>query len=151
MYNNQEYQNQINHIHSRDPDILFAGCQKSCSWLTDGNSDQEPEKRKQPCPNCGGNDRFRFAPDLDRPSFFCNICKPTGGWDAIALVQEFADAGELKHTEAVRLLAEATGYGNEKVSYSAERRQNEKPVPELTTSYRSLQKICNTASEIYSA
>ena len=133
MYNH-EYQRQLDHIHSRDPDILFAGCKKLCSWLTDGDQDREPEKRKQPCPrpNCGGEDRFRFAPDLDRPSFFCNICEPTGGWDAIALVEEFADAGELKHAEAVRLLAEATGYGGEGTQI-AERKQNEKPIPPLLT------------------
>lgn len=134
MSNNQEYINQRDHIHSLDSDTLFAGCQALCSWLTDGDSEQEMEKRKQPCPKCGGEDRFRFAPDLDRPSFFCNHCKPTGGWDGIALVEEFADAGKFTHVEAVRLLAEATGYESEYRSSHAERKQNKKskPLPTFT-------------------
>ena len=113
MTEHHKYQRQLAHVRGLDPDTLFEGCQKLCSWLTDGELEQEPHKRKQPCPKCGGEDRFRFAPDLDRPRFFCNICMPTGGWDGIALVQEFADVGELDHKEAVRLLAEATGYGAE--------------------------------------
>jgi hypothetical protein len=129
MHNYNEYQKQLTHIHSLDPDTLFAGCQELCEWLTDGDSEQEPEKRKQPCPNCGGEDRFRFAPDLDRPSFFCNICKPSGGWDGIALVQEFGGDEGIDHKEAVRLLAEATGYESEYPSSHAERKQSEKPKP----------------------
>ena len=113
MTEHYEYQRQLDHIHSLAPDTLFEGCQNLCNWLTNGESEQEPHKRKQPCPNCGGEDRFRFAPELGRPHFFCNICKPTSGWDGIALVQEFATNGELDHKEAVRLLAEATGYGAE--------------------------------------
>ena len=129
MSNNQEYINQRDHIHSLDSDTLFAGCQALCSWLTDGDAEREPEKHKQPCPECGGEDRFRFAPDLERPSFFCNHCKPTGGWDGIALVEEFADAGELTHVEAVRLLAEATGYESECPPSRTERKQNRKLKP----------------------
>ena len=110
MTEHHKYQRQLAHVRGLDPDTLFEGCQKLCSWLTDGELEQEPHKRKQPCPKCGGEDRFRFAPELDHPCFFCNICRPTGGWDGIALVQEFADVGELDHKEAVQLLAEATGY-----------------------------------------
>ena len=57
------------------------------------------------------------------------MCKPTGGWDGIALVQEFGDDAPIEHKEAVRLLAEATGYKSECPSPRIERKQNEKPKP----------------------
>ena len=128
-----EYQHQLDYIRNADQDRLFAACQTLCGWLSDGVSEQEQHKRKQPCPNCGGEDRFRFAPELDRPHFFCNHCKPTGGWDGIALVEEFADGGKLTHREAVRLLAESIGYETEASSHTSERKQNEEPKMTLQT------------------
>ena len=107
-HNDQKYKRQLSHIHGLDPESTFAGCQSLCGWLTDGDPQNEPHKHKQACPRCWGDDRFRYSPEFKR--FFCNHCMPTGGWDAIALIEKFADGGEAPHREAVRLLAEATGY-----------------------------------------
>lgn len=53
-------------------------------------------KNHQPCPNCGGKDRFRFTDYQGRGGFICNQCTPNGGsgFDLLALVfgYSFADA-----------------------------------------------------------
>ena len=133
MNETQEYIVQFNYIRDLDADIVFEGCKVLCRWLTDGESDREPHKRKQPCPNCGGHDRFRYSPEYKR--FFCNQCKPKGGWDGIMLVKSFGDYGELTHMEATQLLAEATGYGNDN-ALPTEQKQSDKPKPKLLLSAR---------------
>ena len=59
----QEYKRQLAYIRDLDPDTLFEGCKALCRCLNDGDSPNEPQKHKQPCPRCGGDDRFRYSPD----------------------------------------------------------------------------------------
>ncbi|WP_421094355.1 primase-helicase zinc-binding domain-containing protein, partial [Serratia fonticola] len=41
--------------------------------------------RAQPCPVCGGKDRFRFDNQQGRGTWFCNQC---GGGDGLSLVEK---------------------------------------------------------------
>jgi hypothetical protein len=79
----------------------FEKVGKALCGLTDGNG----KDRSQPCPFCGGNNRFWYSTESNR--WFCRKCKPTGGWDAIALSMQKRN---VDFKEAVRLIAETTGY-----------------------------------------
>lgn len=37
--------------------------------------------RNQPCPMCGGRDRFRFTDAEERGLYYCSGCGPGSGWD----------------------------------------------------------------------
>jgi phage/plasmid primase-like uncharacterized protein len=53
-----------------------------------GLTDAELSDRHQPCPACGGRDRFRFDDRSGRGDFFCNGC---GAGDGFALLQRIND------------------------------------------------------------
>ncbi len=51
-------------------------------------------KRNQPCPVCGGKDRFRFTDKEGRGTYYCNQCGPGNGFTLIKKVAglDFKDA-----------------------------------------------------------
>jgi phage/plasmid primase-like uncharacterized protein len=57
---------------------------KSLAGLTDA----ELSDRHQPCPACGGRDRYRFDDRSDRGDFFCGGC---GAGDGFTLLQRVRD------------------------------------------------------------
>lgn len=69
-------------------------------------------RQHQPCPACGGRDRFRFTDFQDNGGFICNQCAPDGGsgFDLIMLVLG------CEFTHAVDLVAAQLGMSAEKPS-----------------------------------
>ena len=63
------------------------------------------EGKHQPCPVCGGTDRFRFDDRDGRGTYFCNQCRPEAG-DGFSLVQRVRGCPFLV---AVNLVAQALG------------------------------------------
>ena len=64
-------------------------------------------KKHQPCPNCGGKDRFRFTDHKQGGGFICNGCASDGGsgFDLLMLVSGY------DFKEAVRAVAGVLGMG----------------------------------------
>ncbi|WP_435052153.1 primase-helicase zinc-binding domain-containing protein [Escherichia coli] len=50
-----------------------------------GAGDSGAENRHQPCPVCGGSDRFRFDDREGRGTWYCNQC---GAGDGLKLVEK---------------------------------------------------------------
>ena len=48
-------------------------------------------RKHQPCPHCGGKDRFRFTDHQQNGGFICNHCMPEGGsgFDLLMLVSGY--------------------------------------------------------------
>ena len=66
------------------------------------------DKRKhQPCPHCGGRDRYRYTDYQDGGGFICNQCTPQGGssFDLLSLVYGYTFG------EAAREVAALLGMG----------------------------------------
>lgn len=64
-------------------------------------------KKHQPCPNCGGKDRFRFTDHKQGGGFICNGCAPDGGsgFDLLMLLYGY------DFTEAYKAVAGVLGMG----------------------------------------
>lgn len=85
----------------RWPDILTAL----------GIPEQYLSRKHQPCPSCGGRDRYRFTDWQGMGGYICNQCTPEGGsgfdllmlahgYDFITAVQDVADALGMTGDEA---------------------------------------------------
>ena len=64
-------------------------------------------RKHQPCPACGGKDRYRFTDHRQGGGFICNHCAPDGGsgFDLLMLVSGY------DFKEAVRAVAGVLGMG----------------------------------------
>jgi putative DNA primase/helicase len=51
-----------------------------------GLSDEQLRDRHQPCPNCGGRDRYRFTDRHESGDYFCNGCGPGNGFRMVMLM-----------------------------------------------------------------
>lgn len=62
-------------------------------------------RKHQPCPYCGGKDRYRFTDHKQGGSFICNHCTPDGGsgFDLLMLVYGYT------FSEAVKVVAAVLG------------------------------------------
>ena len=109
--------------HLKNIGQTFERIGKGLCGLTDGNG----KDHSQPCPLCGGNNRFWYSADCAK--WFCRKCKATGGWDAIDLVMQ---KRTVDFKEAVRLVAEATGYVGSFDS-SQPKQPPDKPIQSLDT------------------
>lgn len=90
-----------------------------------GLTDTELSNRHQPCPACGGRDRYRFDDRSSRGDFFCNGCGPGDGFDLLQRVNSwtFAEAAQ-KVADLLRVDRSSTG---------RTRTPTEKPKPESKT------------------
>jgi putative DNA primase/helicase len=46
-------------------------------------SDLQLSKKGQPCPMCGGKDRYSFTDKYQRGDYYCRGCGPGNGWTLI--------------------------------------------------------------------
>lgn len=78
------------------------------------------EGKHQPCPACGGKDRFRFTDENGDGGYYCNGCKPGDGFDLVmkCLNTDFKDA--VKAIEGVIGTAKKTPINNS-LQYNPER------------------------------
>jgi putative DNA primase/helicase len=90
-----------------------------------GLTDAELRNRHQPCPACGGRDRYRFDDRSSRGDFFCNGCGPGDGFDMLQRVNGWTFAEAAK--KVAELLQLQTG-GSPK-----HRPPTERPKPESKT------------------
>jgi phage/plasmid primase-like uncharacterized protein len=51
-----------------------------------GLSDEQLRNRHQPCPHCGGHDRYRFTDRSGNGDYFCNQCGPGNGFRMVMLM-----------------------------------------------------------------
>lgn len=65
------------------------------------------KSKHQPCPACGGKDRFRFTNHKQGGGFICNHCSPDGGsgFDLLMLVYGYTFAEAVQAVKAVLGLA----------------------------------------------
>ena len=63
--------------------------------------------KHQPCPMCGGNDRYRFDDKNGTGSYFCNGC---GAGNGFQFVQRFLNLGSFP--QAVKIVAQLLGMGD---------------------------------------
>ena len=116
--------------HLKSTGQTFERVGKGLCGLTDGCG----EGHNQPCPICGGTNRFWYGAEYD--CFCCRRCPTNGGkyksWDAIALVGQKRN---VDFKEAVRLIAEVTDYVGNSGQRTADhsRKEPDKPIPSLDT------------------
>ena len=60
-------------------------------------------RRHQPCPHCGGKDRYRYTDHKHGGGYICNQCTPEGGsgFDLLMLVFGYSFAESVKQVSAV--------------------------------------------------
>lgn len=66
----------------------------------------EVTEKHQPCPLCGGKDRFIFTDKFNSGNYYCNQCGPG---DGIGLIQKFTG---MEFKECVRKIAGFIGYAD---------------------------------------
>lgn len=71
-----------------------------------GLTDRELSNRHQPCPVCGGRDRYRFDDRHGNGDFFCNGCGPGDGLEMLQRINNWT------FVEAARQVAELLRVGN---------------------------------------
>lgn len=71
-----------------------------------GMNEASLKNKHQPCPMCGGKDRFRFDDKDGHGTYFCNQC---GAGNGFTLVQKFLNLGDFGN--AVTLVAQILGMG----------------------------------------
>ena len=75
---------------------------KRLAGIAEGNG----KDHSQPCPHCGGTDRFWYSVDYER--CYCRKCNPNGkGYDIFALVQHHQGIG---FKDALQLVARESGF-----------------------------------------
>jgi putative DNA primase/helicase len=57
-------------------------------------SDQQVTNKGQPCPICGGSDRYSFSDKYKNGNYYCRGCGPGNGWTLIKKLKgcEFREA-----------------------------------------------------------
>jgi len=60
--------------------------------------------KHQPCPVCGGRDRFRYTDKFGNGDYYCNVCSPGDGFDLIMKVTGFS------FFEVLKKVSEIIGY-----------------------------------------
>jgi len=111
--------------HIRENEFSIA---KQLIGLTDGKTSKDKECH-QPCPCCGGHDRFWFNPK--NRTFHCRQCDIGGDiFDLIGKVHS------ISFTEACGIIADHVGYGNATgcVQRQNTKQKGTKPAPQLSTS-----------------
>jgi putative DNA primase/helicase len=53
-----------------------------------GLSEVQLTSKGQPCPSCGGEDRYSFTDYQGRGDYFCRGCGPGDGWSLIQKVKK---------------------------------------------------------------
>ena len=82
-------------------------------------------KKHQPCPSCGGKDRFRFTDHKQGGGFICNHCAPDGGsgFDLLMLLYGY------DFKEAYKAVAGVLGMGGDS-TVPAVMKQPPAPLPD---------------------
>lgn len=106
------------------------------------------DKRKhQPCPGCGGQDRYRYTDHQESGAYICNQCGHGSGFDLLSLVHGWTFAEAVREVAAV--LGMADSRQPEKAARQPEAKQPEDKLPELSALWQAAEALAGSPAALY--
>lgn len=108
------------------------------------------DKRKhQPCPGCGGQDRYRYTDHQESGAYICNQCGHGSGFDLLSLVHGWTFAEAVREVAAVLGMAESRQPEKELPARQPEAKQPEDKLPELSALWQGAEPLAGSPAALY--
>ena len=102
------------------------------------------KRKHQPCPSCGGKDRYRYTDHQDTGAYFCNQCSSGSGFDLLALVHGWTFAESVREVAAVLGMVESR-----QPERATQARQPEDKLPELSALWQAAEPLAGSPAALY--
>ena len=108
------------------------------------------DKRKhQPCPGCGGQDRYRYTNHQESGAYICNQCGHGSGFDLLALVHGWTFVEAVREVAAVLGMADSRQPEKELPARQPEAKQPEDKLPELSALWQGAEALAGSPAALY--
>lgn len=110
-------------------------------------------RKHQPCPHCGGKDRYRYTDYQDGGGYICNQCTPEGGsgFDLLMLVFGWTFAEAARQVAALLGMADRPSESRPapRIAPAAEPKAERDKLPELAALFNAAAPLADSPAALY--